>query len=559
MPVDQTGENILFVVDGGMVEAHIQIQYTGDAMRFAWVLPLPAAPESLRIGSGPLFTSLLNSTVPSYGFSTVCGGQPLAVDGGGGVDDGQAAPATPLSVVTKVVGAFEVSILEGGSADEVIAWLNDNGYEQIPEAEAIFEEYLDQGHVFAALKLTGGTGIDEIHPIVVRYRGDEPCVPLKLTRVAATEDMAVRTFFLGNERFVPSNYKHVTLNPAALDWSNFAANYLDVVSQAVDSPVADGHAFITEYAGSSAIVSRFAIYSSYWDADALLDVTPAALIQALEAQGFMVCRAAACTYNHPLIEALLMKHLPPPSDVDADAFYDCIPCFLDDTQMAGFDSTAFAADFLSRIVVPGRDASTLLAKYPFLTRMLTTISPSEMTADPEFHAHGTEMVSNFNQVTRALGDGITSAYQVTPDWIVELDQDGAWPEFDDMPAALRIEEYQPDGDRIELVDFSEDIEAAIDASNEEQEYTGTCDAIGLGAAGAPASSSTTGVILTTGNTGGTTGDSTSSTTDGGEMMFKSANGGGCSCSFVHSKAPDVGWGLLGLVGFGWIRRRARPS
>src|SRR5688500_8487170 len=175
MPVDQTGENILFVIDEGMVEAHIQIQYEGDAMRFAWVLPLPAAPESLRIGSGPLFTSLLNSTVPSYGFSTVCGGQTSApVDGGGGVDDGQAQPATPLSVVTKIVGAFEVSILEGGSVDEVIAWLNDNGYEQIPEAEAIFEEYLDQGHVFAALKLSGVAGIDEIHPIVVRYQGDEP-------------------------------------------------------------------------------------------------------------------------------------------------------------------------------------------------------------------------------------------------------------------------------------------------------------------------------------------------------------------------------------------------
>src|SRR6188768_4377123 len=116
MPVDQTGENILFVVDGDTVEAHIQIQYTGDAMRFAWVRPLPAVPESVSIGSGPLFTALLNSTVPSYGFSTVCGGFALApVDGGGGVDNGAQMPTAPLSVVTKVVGAFEVSILEGGN------------------------------------------------------------------------------------------------------------------------------------------------------------------------------------------------------------------------------------------------------------------------------------------------------------------------------------------------------------------------------------------------------------------------------------------------------------
>ena len=40
-PVDQTGENILFVIDdvAGTVEAHIQIQYMGDPAKFAWVIP----------------------------------------------------------------------------------------------------------------------------------------------------------------------------------------------------------------------------------------------------------------------------------------------------------------------------------------------------------------------------------------------------------------------------------------------------------------------------------------------------------------------------------------
>src|SRR6185295_1671829 len=34
MPVDQTGENVLFVLDGTNVEAHVQIQYQGAASRF---------------------------------------------------------------------------------------------------------------------------------------------------------------------------------------------------------------------------------------------------------------------------------------------------------------------------------------------------------------------------------------------------------------------------------------------------------------------------------------------------------------------------------------------
>ena len=50
MPVDQSGEDILFVLDGQEVEVHIRIQYEGDAERFAWVVPLQGIPE-VSVGS----------------------------------------------------------------------------------------------------------------------------------------------------------------------------------------------------------------------------------------------------------------------------------------------------------------------------------------------------------------------------------------------------------------------------------------------------------------------------------------------------------------------------
>ena len=94
------------------------------------------------------------------------------------------------------------------------------------------------------MKLTGGAGIDEIHPLVVRYAGTEPCVPLKLTSVAAVEDIGVRTFFLGTKRVVPKNYKHITVNPVLINWQSFATNYQNVVGRAADTDVAMGHAFV---------------------------------------------------------------------------------------------------------------------------------------------------------------------------------------------------------------------------------------------------------------------------------------------------------------------------
>ena len=63
MPVDQSGENILFVRDGDFIEAHIQIQYEGEAERFGWVIPMQSVPE-FSVGSDPLFQSLLNGLGP---------------------------------------------------------------------------------------------------------------------------------------------------------------------------------------------------------------------------------------------------------------------------------------------------------------------------------------------------------------------------------------------------------------------------------------------------------------------------------------------------------------
>ncbi|HEY3237059.1 MAG TPA: DUF2330 domain-containing protein, partial [Polyangiaceae bacterium] len=263
MPVDQTGENILFVMDGTSVEAHVQIQYQGDAARFAWIVPMPKVPD-VTVGSQQLFANLLQGTVPTYGYSNQrdsCGS--FASSGGsGGASFGSGGSSGLLIVgdpgVTvvyqKTVGAFEVAVLSGGTADEVSAWLQTNGYASTATAPAILADYVAQGFVFVAVKLTAGAGINEIHPLVFRYAGNEPCVPLKLTAVAATPDMGVRVFFLGDDRVFPTNYKHVVLNPVRIDWNTFATNYNSAITRAADSPLADGHAFITEYAGASRVV-----------------------------------------------------------------------------------------------------------------------------------------------------------------------------------------------------------------------------------------------------------------------------------------------------------------
>src|SRR5262245_30310630 len=58
VPIVQAGERIAFEIENGVVTSHVQIQYSGPAEEFGWLLPLPSVPE-LEVGTDELFTQLI--------------------------------------------------------------------------------------------------------------------------------------------------------------------------------------------------------------------------------------------------------------------------------------------------------------------------------------------------------------------------------------------------------------------------------------------------------------------------------------------------------------------
>src|SRR2546430_5317297 len=65
VPVDQSGEQILFSIDGSHVTAHIQISYQGDAKSFAWVVPVARKP-TITLGNRAVFQQLMGQTQPQF-------------------------------------------------------------------------------------------------------------------------------------------------------------------------------------------------------------------------------------------------------------------------------------------------------------------------------------------------------------------------------------------------------------------------------------------------------------------------------------------------------------
>ncbi|MBL9106293.1 MAG: DUF2330 domain-containing protein [Myxococcales bacterium] len=572
MPVDQTGENVIFVMGGPMAEVHIQISYdpNTNAQDFAWMIPLTAVPD-FTVGSQPLFDQIRAATVPMYGLTQSfedCGDETdsagVSISGGTGdpsvpastgIDDGSSG-GEPDVLLQETVGAFDVVVLQDQTLPPIKTWLEMNGYLWDENAAPILQQYIDEGNVIAALKLTNGVGVQDIHPITLTYPSNETCFPLRLTRIAAVEDMDIRVFVLANDRAAPTNYRHVLVNPLKIDWFTFASNYKEVITGAVDAMMADGRAFVTEYAGTSSGVSQAGVHDPAWNEAAFVGLDPVEVVNTLNNQGLAFCfDEFSCGWNHPLVFGLLLEFLPPPQGVDPIQFYPYLANYAGQIDMAKWNGGAeFSAALAERVIAPGLHAVELLDTWPYLTRLYTTISPSEMMEDPIFHLNPdlgeVEQQRIANNLNLCNGDSVVT---LPDDREVYVPGGFSWP---DIPGEVWWEEEVQTialkGAPMTLVNNTAAINKVLEEWNlshdwprQPQDTTG----------GAP----TTGGSDTsdTGNvpTGGGPGGDTEGQADSGNTTTPQIDGGGSGCG-CDTRGAAGSWALFGLVGLlGWRRRR----
>jgi hypothetical protein len=387
-PVDQSGEKILFVVDQSGVEVHVQISYTGTDAQFAWVVPTRQVP-TLGVGIDQMFSVVTQQTAPQFSvnwhFPNNCGGSGgfgggTGGSGGGGQDAASADGAVPDGGVTvvssDVVGPYDSVVLASDDPQALKTWLQTNGYYLSPAGSALIDPYVQEHNYFVALKLHAGRSVSDIQPIVLRFAGGEPCVPLRLTAVAALNDMEVHAYLLGNARAVPTNFYEVRPDLARIDWLGRGANYNQVVSYAANE--ASGNAFVTEYAGPSSIMSGLLYRPGQFNLAALQAITdPARYFEALPvARTGQVLNVFRRWFPEP--QALVNQGVP-----DAQ-FYNCLDCYRSYWQGQAFDPVGMTNDLDTLIFQPLQHAQSLFDRFPYLTRLYTRISPPEMTRDPTF-------------------------------------------------------------------------------------------------------------------------------------------------------------------------------
>jgi MYXO-CTERM domain-containing protein len=429
--IDQSKERIVFGIDNeaGQVEAHIQIFYEGSADEFAWVVPVPSAPE-FGLSTDELFTQLSWRTAPSFQLEYVEEGDCTYEDMRNvlfGAEDDADFSAVPgadedgagggVVVVDKnTVGPYDQVTLQASDTASLLEWLQANDYDIPNTVGEALAPYVTDGAFFVALKLTSDSDAGDIAPVKMRYDATSAMIPLVLTSIAATPDMRLEPYIFSDVRAVPDNYLHVKINEAAIDWLGWGSNYDKVVTQAADE--AGGQAFATDYAGSTAMLQGSLYSEGRFDMDALAQVTdPAEFVQQMLWMGFP---------RNTAVQNLIRDNIPMPQELVDDGieeawFYNCMDCYDWDRDAVDFDPVAFAAELDEVIVGPLREAESLFTHFSYVTRMTSSMSPEEMTLDPYFVLNpDMDEVDNLHRATLVTDCGDGSEWVDAPRYL-ELD------------------------------------------------------------------------------------------------------------------------------------------
>ncbi len=250
-PVDQNAERIIFTQNGdGTTSAIIEIQFTGFAPDFSWILPIPnpiaaediAVPETAE----DAFIELQNLTDPIIVPPPIpdcvreVAMSVLEDSSEGGVN----------VFASGEVGPYGFDVIGSSDPNALINWLRENKYRVTEPMEPLINVYVEEGFYFLAMRLLPNEQADSIQPIQVTYETDTPMIPLRLTAVAANPNMGIYVWFFADQQATPSNYAAFEVKDEEITFFDFGGNdYLQLIGQKADE--FGGQGFITEYAAPS--------------------------------------------------------------------------------------------------------------------------------------------------------------------------------------------------------------------------------------------------------------------------------------------------------------------
>jgi hypothetical protein len=210
---------VLLVKSGNNLEQYVQVAYTGAATRFAWIYPVASNPKVSEAAKSP-FDALEEVTRPRIMIHTM--GEAGGGGGGGGCmgDDGDAAlrggneqvvdPSVKLWQKGQV-GSFDYVVLTATTSDDLLTWLNTNGFAVPAKTKQVVGHYVAMQWYFVAMKVSATAGSASSVPsttvIKLAYSATEVRYPLKMVTLSPAPATSVELYLVdtdGSKQLVPT-------------------------------------------------------------------------------------------------------------------------------------------------------------------------------------------------------------------------------------------------------------------------------------------------------------------------------------------------------------------
>jgi hypothetical protein len=184
--VDVLNETAFIIWDESTQTEHFirQVQFVGTARDFGFLVPTPNRP-SVEAVNPDVFEKLAHLTEPKTEYRTEsrmknalgCAKAPAAKN------EQSAEPAPPGNVIVleqKRVGNLDSAVLKfradktgkfDDTADELLGWLNRNGYVARPELKEWLKTYIENKWAITAFKIAGEPGVDQVSSSMPKETG----------------------------------------------------------------------------------------------------------------------------------------------------------------------------------------------------------------------------------------------------------------------------------------------------------------------------------------------------------------------------------------------------
>lgn len=244
----------------------LQTEYEGELADFSWLIPTPSpvAAEDVREADPNVYYWLDDQTAPFFYILTPANrGSDLEIhsggcschggDGGGG-DRGAPGDADQDHVEvleTILTENYEVNVLATTGAQDLTDWLDQNDYAYPLGSNAVFEDYIQRGWYFLAVRIRpsnpGEVIKQSLAPIQISLETDEPVFPMKISSLSSEPETEILIHFLSDHRYKTSNVASEEVGyPSIDDAEDYKGAYQLWLKEQVQDQ--NGELYLVEYA-----------------------------------------------------------------------------------------------------------------------------------------------------------------------------------------------------------------------------------------------------------------------------------------------------------------------